>query len=200
MFGEYKYSVWSLSVKLFLTCFASIFINILVMSGLLGLFENAGIAWDWFVQALSLMIHFLLVFLFASADGRRDILVDSANEKRAQRYEDFKYENKFDKRKGFLAGAIAQGPVILLFLVWVLTGSKATTLEFIINIFYSPYFQLRSLMGVNILSVTLFTALYSGIAGLSYLSAQSYKKKIKTIIKRNEEKAQAKGIKPTNKK
>jgi hypothetical protein len=40
----------------------------------------------------------------------------------------------------------------------------------------------------------LFAALFSAMSGIAYLSAQSYQKKVLTIIKRNEEKAAVKGI------
>ena len=193
MFSEFKYSVWALALKLFGVYIAVVVVNLLVLSGLLGIFQNNA-AWTWFVQAIALLINFGLIFMFCSSDGRRDILVDGANEKRAQRVEGYTSQKVYDERKGFVAGAVAMAPFIILFLVWLLTGKEQSGMEFFVRLSFSPYFQFLALMDVTVLSVILFVMFFTGISGLAYISAKSYRKKVLTIIKRNEEKAQVKGI------
>ncbi len=194
MFGEYKYSVWALSVKLFLIYLGAIFINILVSIGLLGIFKEENLAWNWFIQALALLITGFILYIFSGGDGKRDIMADSANEKRAERYDGFVSEKKYDERKGFLAGLIAQSPAVILFIVWAITGSQQNAVPILLNLYYSPFFQIKQALGLNVLSLIAIVAIFVSITGLSYLSAKSYRKKILTIIKRNEEKAEAKGI------
>ncbi len=194
MFGEYKYSVWALSVKLFFVYLGVFFIDLLVTVGLLGVFKEENLAWNWFVQFLALLIFVFVTYLFAGGEGKRDIMVDSANEKRAERHEGFVSEIKYDERKGFLAGALAQAPAVILFIVWVSTGSNQNIISILLNLFYSPFFQIKDSLGFNFLSLIIIILLFAGTTGLSYLSAKSYRKKILTIIKRNEEKAKVKGI------
>ena len=193
MFGEFKYSVWALALKLIGVYLGTIIINLLVLSGLLGIFED-NVAWEWFVQVIALLINLGLVFMFASSDGRRDILVDHANEKRAERNEGLSYTKTFDLKKGFLGGLFAQAPFAILYLIWLIMGSSETGMEFFVRVSFSPYFQIMSTLGLNVLTVLLFTALFTGFAGLAYFTAQSHQKKVLTIIKRNEEKARSKGI------
>ena len=193
MFGEFKYSVWALALKLIGVYLGTVIINILVLSGLLGIFQD-NVAWEWFVQVIALLINLGLVFMFSSSDGRRDILVDNANEKRAERHEGLRYTKTFDLRKGFLGGLFAQAPFIILYLVWLIMGSPEAGIEFFVRVSYSPYFQIMSSLGLNVLTVLLFTAMFSSFAGLAYFTAQSHQKKVLTIIKRNEEKARSKGI------
>jgi len=193
MVTEFKYSVWALALKLIGVYVGVVILNLLVLSGLLGIFEDST-AWTWFVQVLAFLINFGLVFMFASSDGRRDILVDSANEKRALRHEEYKYAKIFDEKKGFLAGLFAQVPIVVLFIVWLIGGSPENGVEIIIRVFFSPYFQLLALLQLNVLSVLILVAIFTAIAGLANLSAKSHHKKVLTIIKRNEEKAHIKGI------
>lgn len=193
MFGEYKYSVWAMSLKILLVYFVSIFINLLMMIGLLSVFEDSAM-WSWTLQGISLIAHFGIIFMFIASDGRRDILVDGANEKREQRHPEYTYKRVFDIRKGFLAGAISQLPVIVLFIVWIILKQSNFLIEMIINVYLIPYFKLREIIGTNIFSILLFTALVSLFAGLAYFSAKAYRKKLLTIIKRNKEKAKIKGI------
>ena len=193
MYTEFKYTTWYLALKLFGIYVIVIVINLLVLTGLLGILPNST-AWPWVVQGLALLVNWGLVFMFASSDGRRDILVDNANEKRAARHEGFSYKNVYDKNKGFISGALSQTPMILIFLIWLLMGRPDNGLLFFSHLCFSPYFQVVNALGLNILAVLLFTALFSVMSGVAYLSAQSYQKKVLTIIKRNEEKAAVKGI------
>ena len=193
MFREYKYSVWAIAVKLVIVYVTSTIINLLVVFSLMGIFSES-VAWAWFMQAVALFIHLGLMFMFVAADGRRDILVDSANKKRAERYEDFKYELKFDKRKGFIAGLILQVPIVVSFIILAASGYELFALDVFVRISLTSYVQFMKTMGLSAFSLIFFIALYSGFAGLGYISALSHQKKIHTIIKRNEEKATAKGI------
>jgi small-conductance mechanosensitive channel len=193
MYTEFKYTIWYLALKLLGVYIIVIVINLLVLTGLLGVLENFA-AWPWIVQGIALVINWGLVFMFASSDGRRDILVDSANAKRAQRHEGFTYKNVYDKNKGFIAGVLSQVPLALIFIVWLLVGSPKNGLMFFSHLCFSPYFQLVGALGLNIFTMLLFVALFSAMAGIAYLSAKSYQKKVLTIIKRNEEKAAVKGI------
>ncbi len=193
MYKEFKYTIWYLALKLLGIYVIVLVINLLVLTGFLGILPNSA-AWPWVVQGIALAINWGLIFMFAASDGRRDILVDNANEKRAERHEGFSYRNVYDKNKGFISGALSQAPFVLVFLIWLLMGSSENGLLLFSHLYFSPYFQISGLLGLNILTVLLFTALFSAIAGLAYLSARSYHKKVLTIIKRNEEKAAAKGI------
>ena len=193
MYTEFKYTSWNLALKLFGIYVAVIVINLLVLTGLLGILPNSS-AWPWVVQGLALVINWGLVFMFASSDGRRDILVDNANEKRAERHEGFTYKKAYENKKGFIAGALSQVPLAILFLVWLIAGKPENGLLFFSHLSFSPYFEVINTLGLNIFTVLLFVAIYSAMAGLAYLTAKTYQKKVLTIIKRNEEKAAVKGI------
>lgn len=194
---EFKYTIWYMGGKLFLIYIFSIIINLFILGGLLNLF-NDSVAWNWVVSVLAVMVNLTLVYMFISIDGRKDIQIDGANKKRKERYPDFNYVKKFNNNKGFLAGLIAQSPIIVLYIIWFIMKSGSTDsimIEFILRASFSHYFQMMSLWGLNIFAVLFYLSLYILTAGLAYMSAKAYRKKVLTIIKRNEEKATMKGLK-----
>ncbi len=191
MFKEYKYSVWAMSLKLLMVYLGSVIINLLISFGLLLMFKDS-LLWQWCVQIIALIVLYGPVFISISSEGKRDILADSANEKRFQRDAEFKYDSRYDERKGFIAGLFAQIPIILIFVVWSAIGENQGGSELIARMIFSHYFQLINSLGFNIFSVIFFAVGFIVFTGLTYLSAKSYRIKILTIIKRKEENAKNK--------
>ncbi len=195
MLKEFKYSVWYLGGKLFLIYIFSIIINLIVITGFLNISEK--IVWNWVLTAMALIIHAALIYLFISIDGRKDIHIDGANEKRRLRNPEFEFIKKFDAKKGFLAGLIAQSPIIICYIAWLIIQTSTNDfmfLEFIIRLAFSQYLQFLTLWGIKPLAVIGYISLFIAASGMSYYSAKAHRRKILTIIKRNSEKALKKGI------
>lgn len=191
MLKEFKYSPWYIGGKLFLVYIFSIVINFIVLTGFVGIFKDND-AWAWVTTGITLIIHFAIAYLFIAGDGRRDIQVDCANEKRKDRNPDFTYENKFDPKKGFIAGAIAQIPIVVLYIFWLIYQSAG--LEFITRLAFSQYYRLLSIFNLNPIAIVIYLIIYCCVTGLAYSRAKSYRKKLLTIIERNKEKAAQKGL------
>lgn len=196
MLKEFKYSVWYIGGKLFLVYIFSMIINLIVLTGFVNVVKDSEV-WGWVVTGVTMIIHYSIIYLFITIDGRRDIQIDSANEKRKERNADFIYTNKFDVKKGFIAGAIAQIPIAGLYIAWLITNSSMESfniIEFLVRTSFSHYYLFLSKFGLNPLAVITYILIYIAVAGVAYMRAKTYRKKVLTIIKRNKEKAIQKGI------
>ncbi len=197
MFKEFKYTIWYTSIKIFLVYIFSIFINLFIVGSFLGLIEDSEL-WKWVITVLAILMNVSLVYMFASIDGRRAIQFDSTNEKRKARNENFTYENAFDMKNGFISGLISMVPFMILYVVFVImkaSGSELIILEALLKFIFIQYFKFISIWDFNVIMVITFMLIHILVSGLSYMSAKNYKKKVQTIIKRNEENNPHKGIK-----
>jgi uncharacterized membrane protein len=191
MLKEFKYSEWYIGGKLFLVYIFSIILNFIILTGFVGIF-NDSLVWSWIITAITLIVHFTMAYMFIASDGRRDMQVDCANEKRKERNPKFSYVNKFNTKKGFIAGAISQIPIIILYVFWLIT--KKAELDFVVRLLFSHYYKLLVTFNLNPIAIISYIIVYCCVTGLAYMRAKSYRKKLLTIIERNKEKAIQKGL------
>lgn len=196
MAKEFKYSAWYMGGKLILLLLFSIIIDFIILSGLLNIFTES-VAWSWIVTALTILVNITIIYLFVSNDGKRDIQIDATNEKRELRNENFVYFKKFSVKKGFLAGLIAQIPLLIFYITYIILQSMGNDIfifEFLVRGAVFHYYMFLLNWGLNAFFILGTVVIFVMISGFSYLSGRAYRRKVLTIIKRNAEKAKIKGI------
>lgn len=186
------YNMWKKALQLLGTNAIIAVICLVIMFSLGGLTEA-----EWLGFTLNGLCTFiLLLFVWGSLSemGLRDITSDELEKKRLERIGHeplLGVPVHFKPANGFIIGAAAQAPfalIALLAAIPALGDAVRSSLRVTLNVWYVMFSEMSALTGYAWWTYILYAAAYTALAGLAYRSGPAKKRRIRTIIARNEKK------------
>lgn len=186
------YNMWKKTLQLLGTNAIITIICLVIMFSLGGLTEA-----EWLGFSLNGLCAFiLLLFLWGSLSemGLRDITSDELEKKRLERVGHepmLGVPVHFKPANGFIIGAAAQAPfalIAILTAIPALGDTVRSVLRIVLNVWYVMFSEINALTGYAWWTYILYAAAFTALAGLAYRSGPTKKRRIRTIIARNEKK------------
>ncbi len=187
---KFKHTTLFLGIKLLFINILMMIISLIFLVELLGISANSMVL-GWVISIAIILIYFTIVYMSVATAGRRAIQIDAANEKRNANDLSFQYKKIYYRGKGFLAGAMAQAPIIVISIIWAIAksqGGNTAALETILKFTFNQYFQIFLVWDMNIITILLFVGVFIILAGLSYFSAEIHRNKVMKQLKSNADK------------
>ncbi|NLG36873.1 MAG: hypothetical protein GX549_02565 [Clostridiales bacterium] len=186
------YNIWKKTLQLLGMNAIITVICLVIMFSLGGLTED-----EWLGYTLNgLCVFILLLFVWGSLSdmGLRDITSDELEKKRLERVGRepmLGVPVHFKPANGFIIGAVAQAPFALIALLTAIPALGDTVLSSLrvtLNVWYVMFSEMSALTGYAWWTYILYAAAFTALAGLAYRSGPTKKRRIRTIIARNEKK------------
>ena len=194
------YDLWKKALRLLGLNAIIVVISLIIIFSLSGLVDQ-----PWYrllIDGLCVVILMLFIWGSMSEMGLKDITNDELEKKRVERLGHEPVMGvpvHYQPANGYVIGAVAQSPFVIMALLLIIPAMRETLLVIILNAWFIMFSEFNTSLNFPWYLYLGYTAFFTVLAGLAYQNGITKKKRIKTIIERNEKKLKTKQ-KPTPKK